>query len=493
MSHQHRPDEDRLVLAVASAARTLTHAEAWADAIPSVLEELATSTGCDHASAFETTVDEEGRSWMQRREVWAAPSSAQLVKRWAEPHAYDDGFQRWAAILSGGGTVCGPVDGFPESERGRLEADGIASLIVVPVRTRERWWGTLVFTRNIDADWSRGEEAALIAVGELLGAAIDRGEQERKLHEAERLHRAHVEAIPAITYIENVDPNEAAGYGEVYVSPQIETMLGYTQEEWLAEGGAWQRAIHPEDFQRVWDEGVRTGETGEPFMEEYRVRTKAGEWRWIRDESRLVHDDAGKPVFWHGVLTDVTARKEAEAQVAFLAYHDPLTGLANRALLEELLEAALARARRSATAVALLFMDIDGFKEINDTLGHHAGDELLCAIAERLEPITRDTDLVARQGGDEFLVLMSDLAVNDGERFGAVATAKMMAERIHAALQEPFAIAGTEVAASMSIGTGIYPIDASDLRSLLKRADEAMYERKRARGRRVDLGREIAG
>ncbi|MEX0989045.1 MAG: diguanylate cyclase [Actinomycetota bacterium] len=492
MSVPAAPEGDRVIMAVASAARVLAHTPSWAEALPDVLEELAHATGARHACACENVEDDDGRVWMLRRAVWSEPSPARPVEVWGERHAYEDGYARWATMLGRGEPIHGVVDSLPEAERTHLASHGVGSVLVVPVDRLHEWWGSLILAHDDEHPWTGGERAALTAVAQMLGAAVDREEQARLLHETERRHRAHIESIPAITYIEDVDPDEPAGYGEVYVSPQVETMLGYTPETWLADGGHWQRVIHPDDYQRVWDESARTTETGEPFMEEYRVRTAWDEWKWVRDESQLVLDDGGKPVFWHGVLTDVTARKEAEAQVAFLAYHDPLTGLANRALFEEMLEAALARARRAGSAVAVLFGDLDGFKDVNDTLGHHAGDVLLRAIADRLEPITRDTDVIARQGGDEFLVLMSDLPVEDGERFGAVATARMMADRIRASLQEPFAIAGTEVTTSMSIGSSIYPLEADDMRSLLARADAAMYEGKRSNGR-IDLERRDAG
>ena len=118
------------------------------------------------------------------------------------------------------------------------------------------------------------------------------------------------------------------------------------------------------------------------------------------------------------MIFDITERKRAEEQVAFLAYHDKLTGLPNRALFEEMLETAIARARRHDLGVGVLFLDLDNFKLVNDSLGHHAGDELLRQLAERLRGCTRETDLVARQGGDEFLLLLADLERGDGARRG---------------------------------------------------------------------------
>jgi len=179
----------------------------------------------------------------------------------------------------------------------------------------------------------------------------------------------------------------------------------------------------------------------------------------------------------YGVVTafsDITERRRAQEQIAFLAYHDSLTKLPNRALLDEHLALGLARARRSASAVALLYLDLDDFKAVNDSLGHAAGDELLRRIAVRLRGVVRSTDLLARQGGDEFLILLTDL---DGDpRLRAEAVAK----GVEAALLEPFSIADAEFEIGSSIGISIYPHDASDADTLLRHADAAMYEVKQA-------------
>ena len=189
-----------------------------------------------------------------------------------------------------------------------------------------------------------------------------------------------------------------------------------------------------------------------------------------------MRDDAGSPT---GVLSsgiDVTERRAAEEQIAYLAYHDSLTGLPNRALLAEHLELALARARRTASAVALLYLDLDDFKLVNDSLGHAAGDELLCQIALRLQDRRRESDLLARQGGDEFLLLLADVPATPSASPGPPPRAS---SRRSAA---PFSIAGAEFHVGASIGIGVFPRDANDAEELLRHADAAMYQAK-ARGR----------
>jgi diguanylate cyclase (GGDEF)-like protein len=170
---------------------------------------------------------------------------------------------------------------------------------------------------------------------------------------------------------------------------------------------------------------------------------------------------------------ELVERRAADQQIAYLAYHDSLTGLPNRALLHEHLELALARAKRNGQAVALLYLDLDDFKLVNDSLGHPAGDELLCHIALRLGERMRGMDLLARLGGDEFLLLLADL-----EKDSAKATARQVADGVLRELQRPFIISGAEFHIGGSIGISIFPRDAEDPDILLRHADAAMYDSK---------------
>lgn len=230
-----------------------------------------------------------------------------------------------------------------------------------------------------------------------------------------------------------------------------------------------------EDGTRVTAENAperRTMATGEPARDVL-VRWDAddGETRWMTiNYKRLDADDVPRVVV--ASITDVTERRRAEQQVAFLAYHDPLTELPNRTLLAEHLEQGLARARRYGRSVALLYIDLDGFKLVNDSFGHAAGDELLTRIAARLREGTRSADLLARQGGDEFLLLLTDI---EGD---VQAVAERAASTIRVALEAPFVLRGAEVQMGASVGIGIFPRDAQSARGLLQFADQSMYRAK---------------
>ena len=295
--------------------------------------------------------------------------------------------------------------------------------------------------------------------------------------QAEVKYQTLVEQIPAVVYI------DVEGQGTTYVSPQIERILGMTPEAYCDGGSdAWLGLLHPEDRERIQREydAFLEGEGGD--LSDYRMCTPEGRVVWIRDRAVTVRDERGRVVLALGVMFDITEIKEAEAAIAYLAYHDRLTGLANRTLFEETLDLAIHRANRNDHAVAVLFLDLDNFKLVNDSLGHHAGDLLLAELADRLRTCSRETDLVARQGGDEFLLLLADLEHGVDADTGedrAVQSAELVAGRIAELLDAPFDLGGAEFYARGSIGISLYPRDSLDGETLLKNADAAMYRAKR--------------
>ncbi len=226
----------------------------------------------------------------------------------------------------------------------------------------------------------------------------------------------------------------------------------------------------PEDIEfvvKAWNQAL----TGSSYDIEYRVQTANG-IRWVRDRAEVVLDSEGKELALIGTVQDITEHKEKEAQIEFLAFHDPLTRLPNRLLAKDHLEMAVAYASRTHTRVALLFLDLDNFKTINDSLGHATGDALLKAVATRLRDSVRNTDTISRQGGDEFLLLLPD--TSDAEAVTDIA------EKVLRKLNAPFEVEGYQLSTSASIGIAVYPDDGSDFDTLLKKADTAMYQAKKA-------------
>jgi diguanylate cyclase (GGDEF)-like protein/PAS domain S-box-containing protein len=290
-------------------------------------------------------------------------------------------------------------------------------------------------------------------------------------------YRAIVERIPAITYTEVIGESPAT----TYISPQVEALLGVTPGEWIADPGLWFALLHPEDRDRARAEYRRGRDSGRNFALEYRMLGRNGRVVWFRDEAAVVSDAAGRRHVVHGLMLDITKRKESEEQEAVSAFHDKLTGLPNRAMFQDLLDRALARARRQDLAVAVLAVDIDDFKLVNDSLGREAGDELLRRVADRLGQATRETDVVSRNGADEFTVMLADLD-RGGEATRDDALAQMVAEsvsiRIGELLQTPFSLAGQEVFVTASIGLSMFPGTARNSATLLHTAESALHRSK---------------
>lgn len=298
-------------------------------------------------------------------------------------------------------------------------------------------------------------------------------ELERRLFESDAKYQALVAQLPAAIYIDAPDPDGPT----YYVSPQVRDLLGISPADYVMKADVWDSLVHPDDRQRMVDEYLQWIATGEPEAGDYRYIKPDGTVVWIHDRSKLVLDADGTPLFVQGVMFDVTAQKEAELRMQHMAYHDPLTDLPNRAMFEEHLALALARAQRSGSSVAVLFMDLDGFKDVNDQLGHAAGDDLLRLVAHRLKEATRATDLLARLGGDEFLVLLADLPDERGPSADEVL--RVVSDRITTRVAEPYPLRGQTVLTSISIGAAMFPSQAADADELMRLADSAMYAHKR--------------
>jgi diguanylate cyclase (GGDEF)-like protein/PAS domain S-box-containing protein len=314
-----------------------------------------------------------------------------------------------------------------------------------------------------------------------LGLMLDVSEFARtrqQLEEAKQKYGTLVEQIPAIVYIDVADESMSTSY----VSPQIHGLLGITPQEYEADPDLWYKHLRPDDRDRALATYLEGRSSGDSFTFEYRLIARDGRVVWFSDSAVAVTDADGAPLFVHGVMLDITDRKRAEEQVEFLAYHDKLTGLPNRAMFDELVELAIARARRQGTGAAVLHLDLDNFKLVNDSLGHEAGDELILELAERLKEATRETDLIARPGGDEFFLLLADIERTPPIAGGADAElvlAESVTTRVQQALQVPFVLAGNEVYATASIGVSLFPHD-DDAATLVQNAEAAMFQSKKA-------------
>lgn len=253
-------------------------------------------------------------------------------------------------------------------------------------------------------------------------------------------------------------------------SDQVSRILGFARAVTSPNTEVFLERIHPADRDRVVAAMNAARERGRQFSLDHRIVLADGTERFVHLQGEIVRDDAGRPERMVGTIHDITERKTLETQLSHRAFHDALTDLPNRAYFTDRLERALSHPRASSRSVAVLFLDLDGFKLVNDGLGHDAGDRLLIAVADRLRKCLGPNDLAARFGGDEFTVLIDPAAAPEA----AVETAN----RIAIALREPFTLGRQEAAIAVSIGIAHANGHRTDAHTLLRDADTALYEAK---------------
>lgn len=303
-------------------------------------------------------------------------------------------------------------------------------------------------------------------VGEAVGSWLDitdlHGLQAR-LHEREQLLRKIIETEPECVKLLDPDGNI------LEINPAGLVML-QSDDPGDVIGRPVERFVAPEYQSRLRAATQRVA-SGEPAILEMEIVGLKGRRRRVEQHAAPLYGHDGRIRSILAVVRDISERADAESQVHYLAHYDLLTGLPNRALFRDRLLQAMAQAKRSDTLIAVMFLDIDDFKDVNDTLGHAVGDQLLKEIAQRIRSCMREYDTVARFGGDEFGIIQTDVQT--------VEAAADLAERVLGMLGEPFHIEGHEIHSGASVGMTIYPFDDAQADALLRNADMAMYKAKR--------------
>ncbi len=344
---------------------------------------------------------------------------------------------------------------------------------------------------KLDLGWLVGALALLLATGALavyiyrinrrLANALGASKRaERALRVSEQRHRLLADHASDLIWTMDLDGRFT------YLSPSVEKLLGHSPAEMLPQ--ALTDALAPASAAvagaalRGLIAAIRAGQPLPPFRHELEYSCKHGGTVWTEATVTGMRNDAGDFTALLGVTRDISERRRVEERIRHLAQHDMLTGLPNRALFSDRLQGALAGARRDQRQLAVLFLDLDRFKPVNDQLGHRTGDLLLKEVARRMLDCVRESDSVARIGGDEFVVLLR--SVDDAGNAAAVA------EKIRHSLGQPYTVAGHRLSISASIGIALFPDHGGDEIALTKHADAAMYQAKKAGHDRVQLYQE---
>lgn len=364
-------------------------------------------------------------------------------------------------ILLEAGSVSGSV---------QLARTGLRAFAVLPLRRQGKVSGLLqVFSRRSDC-FDEELVAMLDALASNVSYALDNLQREHARHaaemalrESENRFRDFAEAAGEFVWETGLDGRFR------YVSSRVQSVWQHSDQELIGR--------HPEDFMPPGESERVRGWLAEHRRDdgsfrdlEHRIVTRDGEIRWVTLSAVAVSDAEGRCVGYRGTCRDITQRKTAEARISFLAMRDPLTELPNRVLFKDRLEQGLVAARRTGQSLALMFIDLDRFKYINDTLGHQIGDLLLKEVATRMLACIRKGDTLSRLGGDEFVVALEGLQQAE--------VAAQVADKIIRSLSRPFELGGHRIDISCSIGISIFPLDAQDERALMKNADTAMYHAK---------------
>jgi diguanylate cyclase (GGDEF)-like protein/PAS domain S-box-containing protein len=378
------------------------------------------------------------------------------------------------AIATGQPILVEDAESDPRIDQRMRSKVGDRSLICVPFFDGGRAVGALNVVSSSETDRlgeSDRETMEILAV--VLSSAVSQATAfELKRQQVEALARFEAMYHGASIGIAMISPEGHV----VEANPAMHEILGYSSEEFAER--PFFSYTHPDDLDvnSGYFREVMAGERDSYRMEKRYIH-KNGDTVWGNVSVSLLRDAAGQPSFAVGMLENITERKLAEDALKrqaelnrHQALHDSLTGLPNRVLFRERIEQALLRASRQDEQVAVLLMDLDRFKEVNDALGHHAGDALLMEVGRRLPAVLRASDTVARLGGDEFGMLL----LSPGGAEGVVP----LVERIHRALEEPVVVSDLPLEIEASVGVAIYPADGLDSETLLRRADVAMYAAK---------------
>jgi len=457
-------ERERILQGVADATAILLRNVEIHKAFNKVLEVLGRATSADRVYIFQNSFDSLNQKHIvtQRYEWCNEGIEPQIDSPELQDVAYEDiGMMRWYNTLSSCNEICGDICEFPTGEREVLEPQGILTLAVVPIFVDEFFWGFIGFddcSRN--RVWSRSEITLLFTAAASIGGAIKRSEDENQIQELLRSDLKHT-----VQNLQNL---------VFKCKKDFENQIYFT----LFEGRVAERIGLATDIvsgKNIVE--VFLGKTAERIIDHFYNAFQGQVCNFEMQYEECVYYTSLSPIINNGEVIevvgssiDITDLKAAEEQIQYMAYYDTLTGLHNRAFFRKQLSYLISHANRNKETMAIMYLGLDRFKLINDTLGHIAGDELLKQAAGRLKLEVKDGDMLVRMGGDEFVIVFPEICI-EGE-------ISKKAQKIIEVFREPFNINCHELYISTSIGISLYPHDGVDMDTLIKNADTAMYRSK---------------
>lgn len=435
------------------------------DAISKVLELIGRTLAVGHVHLCAIITDKAGHLRSRVHQEWRRPG---LISLKGDPALDNLDITELLPNLSISCLTADPIvlalDQFPAELRAPFEKAGVKSMLFVPVVAEGELWGGLWFMDSDKArrSWTWAETDSLATLAGMIGLSVRRARSVQALADADRI----VQNSPTVLYRFTAAPP----YRLTYLSSNIRR-YGLDPGAYETLGDLVEDAVHPADRGLVAGTLARVvAADAVPITTEFRASTPERKTLWVENLNTPVRDREGRLVEVEGILTDITERKAAEEAITLLARTDSLTGLANRVTFTERLHQAFASTSRGAPPFAVLYLDLDHFKDVNDTLGHPVGDLLLKETAERLKSRVRESDLVARFGGDEFAILQSDIA--------NPADAGVLGAAIVSVLAKPYLIQGAELHVTASVGIAPFTPDVAGPDAMLAQADLALYRAK---------------
>jgi diguanylate cyclase (GGDEF)-like protein/PAS domain S-box-containing protein len=458
-------EHDALLNSVTKSAADLLGSHSLGEAVGAVLELTGRTLGVGQVQLKSVTADADGVLRSSIKYEWCEPGKLRLIDNpLLQNLDIKAHFPTLIAPMLTGDLATFSVDELDNPLKALFENAGLRSFLEIPVLVEGKLWGSLVYIDSsaVKRIWSWAETDTSKTLAELIGIAVARAGYVKDLADANTI----VQNSPTILFRLRGEPSLPL----IYISRNV-AKFGCDPAKLLAAPLSYLKAIDPGDKQAVTAELARVVQKDAPGASlEFRIVSDDGVQRWIEARYTPVRDTDGRLIEIEGIVVDVTERKAAEDKIKLLARTDPLTGLANRATFVERLHQVFASTQRGGGPFGLLYLDLDHFKDINDTLGHPVGDQLLKAVAQRLTQCVRETDLVARLGGDEFAILQADM--------GEPAAAAALAAKILTALSATYKIDGNELHVTVSVGISPYVSATDGPDAMLSQADLALYRSK---------------